>query len=251
MPKGCFIVFEGTDGSGKSTQFQMLYDKLKKFKYQVTKTKEPTHRPIGYLIRNILYENGLGIPEESLALLFAADRIDHIKSVIRPALKEGSIVISDRYVYSSYAYQSKGMQKELDLSWLEQINRFSFPPDIVVFLDISPEEGLDRGNKRVQDHTYFSSLIQQQRIRSIYYKIFNLDKKTLYLDDFEKKSHKKSKDMQIVKMKNTTILKIDAMLSMNKIHELILDYVVKFLENKGISKIDKKDVKPKSLTSFS
>jgi len=252
MPKGCFIVFEGIDGSGKSTQFRMLSENLENAKYEVVRTKEPTpQRPIGKLIREILYENKNNVPEESLALLFAADRIDHINSIIKPALEEGSIVLSDRYVYSSFAYQSKGMQKEIDLTWLSSINRYAIDPDIVVFLDITPEEGLKRGDKRIQDHTYFGSLKQQKRIRSVYYRIFQLDKKYLTLDDFKTRKKKKENNIQITQLNNTVVIRIDSTLSINRINKILLDIIIKYLENEGIARKDDKVTEKKHLTTFS
>ena len=112
--KGCFIVFEGLDGSGKSTQVRDLGSKLQKKKYEVITTQEPTNKNvIGSLLKRILYNNE-SVPDEVLALLFAADRAHHTINTIIPGLEEGSIVISDRYVYSSLAYQSRGMKKRLE-----------------------------------------------------------------------------------------------------------------------------------------
>jgi len=155
MSQGCFIVFEGIDGSGKSEQYGRLTERLKK-DYDVLATAEPTKgMPIGNLIRQVLYGNE-ETSEESLALLFAADRVDHTEKKIKPALEDGKVVISDRYVYSSLAYQSRGMNKELDLDWVKTINRYALEPDVVIFLDITPEEGQKRlanGQIRVKDHT--------------------------------------------------------------------------------------------------
>lgn len=255
MSRGCFIVFEGIDGSGKTAQCEILSEKLKD-EYKVLKTKEPTGSlPIGKLIRKVLLkkEESKDISEESLALLFAADRISHLKKIVIPALKNGSVVISDRYVYSSYAYQSKGMSKEMPLDWIYTINKYAIDPDIVIFLDISPELGQERlfkGQKRVQDHTYFETLIQQQKIRSVYYEVLNFDKKTVDLLNFNKKKKKKER-IEINKMKNTTILRIDGALSKKKIQNTIFKYVSNYLKEKNVPKNDNKDPKGQSLTLFS
>ncbi len=256
MTRGCFIVFEGLDGSGKSTQFRQLSDNLEKENYKVVKTKEPTvNLPVGKLIREILYEKDevREIPGEALALLFAADRIDHISTKVKPALKENSVVISDRYVYSSYAYQSKGMKKEIDLTWLYNINKYAIDPDIVIFLDITPELGQERlrdGQKRVQDHTYFETLVQQQRIRSVYYNIFNLDKNSLNLFNFVGNEENEEKEIKMLKMRNTIIVRIDGSLSREKIGKLIFNFVKTYLENNKIPKADEKGLKTQSLTVF-
>jgi dTMP kinase len=243
MSKGCFIVFEGIDGSGKSEQSRRLKDNLEEKNYKVLYTTEPTrNQPIGKLIRGILSENAL-ISEEALALLFAADRTDHTIRKIAPALKEKAVVISDRYIFSSLAYQSKGMKTELSLMWLKNINRYAINPDIVIYLDISPKIGqkrLDRGQKRLQDHTYFENIIQQEKIQSVYYKIFN----------FEKKINNESKGFQIYNLNGMKVLRINGTLKRNKIEKIIFSFILKYFKEKKIEKNKKRDIKTESLLSF-
>jgi len=177
MSRGCFIVIEGIDGSGKSEQFQRLTKRLKKRGYKLVATREPTKvYPVGRLIEKVLREEAQ-VSEEALALLFAADRADHTERKIKPALEEGAVVVSDRYVHSSLAYQSRGMGKELDLEWIRMINRCALEPDAVIFLDISPEVGqtrLGNGQVRIKDHSYFENISQQKRIRKVYLEVLNL-----------------------------------------------------------------------------
>ena len=249
--KSCFIVFEGIDGSGKTAQSKKLFEKLKKDNYKIIQTKEPTtQRPIGRLIRSILY-NSETVTEEALALLFAADRADHTKRKIIPALNEGAVVISDRYVYSSYAYQAKGMDIELDLKWIKIINRYAQTPDIVVFLDTPPSVGLERlqkGQKRIQDDSYFEDLIKQEKIRSIYYKALNLERKVKNLWEFV--TNIKTQRMQkytIVMSDSAIVLRIEGTLPIKEIHNIIYNYITPYLEKKQVPKIEKNKLENKDL----
>ena len=121
--KGIFIVIEGLDGSGKTTQASFLAKKLEKT-HKVLLTAEPSIGKIGTFIREgCLYEDKR-LPTEAEALLFAADRIEHMHSEIKPALDEGKLVICDRYIYSSLAYQgSAGLKFGLDKN--NQCSRFA------------------------------------------------------------------------------------------------------------------------------
>jgi len=249
--KGCFIVFEGIDGSGKTVQSKKLFEKLKKINYKVIPTKEPTtQRPIGKLIRSILY-NSETVTEEALALLFAADRADHTKRKIIPALNEGAVVISDRYVYSSYAYQAKGMDIELDLKWIKIINRYAQTPNIVVFLDIPPSVGLERlqkGQKRIQDDSYFEDLIKQEKIRSIYHKVLNLERKVKDLWEFETKiKTQRTQKYEIVMSDSAIVLRVDGTLPINEVHNIIYNYITSYLEKKQVPKMEKNKLEHKDL----
>src|SRR5512137_26082 len=102
--KGLFLVIEGLDGSGKTTQTHLLAQKLSK-NYPVNLTAEPSRGKIGTFIRQCCLYEDKRLPIEAEALLFAADRIEHLQKEIKPAIDEGKIVICDRYIYSSLAYQ--------------------------------------------------------------------------------------------------------------------------------------------------
>ena len=141
--KGKFIVFEGIDGAGKSTQAKLLYQFFKKQKKKVFLTSEPTKGVIGKIVRIFLEKkeklNALG-----LQLLFCADRAHHLEKIVFPYLKKGYYVISDRYFFSTIAY---GLLEVRDFSWLYQLNR-KFPlPDITFLLDLPVKEALNRIKK--------------------------------------------------------------------------------------------------------
>jgi dTMP kinase len=248
--KGCFIVFEGLDGSGKSTQVGELETKLQNMKYEVITTREPTKKSaIGGIIERILY-NHTEVPDEVLALLFAADRTFHTINTIRPALERGLIVVSDRYVYSSLAYQSRGMNKKLDVEWLKIINQEAIEPDMVVFLDISPEEGelrLIEGQKRVQDHNFFEKVEKQTRIREGYYEIFDFNKLENFIQD---NNIKFDNGVKISKLNNTEILKIDATLPVKEIREIVGKHVSVLIKKKNLERIVKKQENNGNLKAF-
>lgn len=252
--KGCFIVFEGIDGAGKGVQVTELAKKLRKDRYQLTTTREPTsNRPIGKLILKILY-NSETVSDEALALLFAADRADHTKNKIVPARNRGAIVISDRYVYSSYAYQTKGMNTEIDLEWIKTINKCIIKPDIVIFLDIPPEEGLNRlqkGQKRIQDDSYFEDLLKQEQIRSMYYKILNLKSMDKHQGERKEKTKRVNEEkIKVSKVNGTIVLRIDGMLPAKDIHKIIYKYVKKFLVINKTPKLVKKKILSQGLSHF-
>jgi len=234
---GCFIVFEGIDGAGKSVQVAMLKDKLIKNHYEVTVTKEPTDAgPIGKLIQDILFKDEK-VTNEALALLFAADRADHTRRIIVPALNNGAIVISDRYVYSSLAYQSRGITK-LNLDWLRTINKYIEQPDLVIYLDVPPEIGLQRlkeGQKRVIDDYFFENIKKQWRIKEAYYQILNLEMPVSSLTEFKNNKRKNKNYLQSM-VNGTIVLKIDGTIPKEDIHKQISSFVIPFLRRKKVSK---------------
>lgn len=138
---GLFIAFEGLDGAGTTTQAKLLADRLESEGVPVHLTKEPSEGPVGNLISLVLKRRLVSpsvgrpldpFPDELLALLFAADRIDHLHAEILPKLREGAVVISDRYLLSSYAYQSLGC----DLKWVREVNAHALLPDITFLIDV-------------------------------------------------------------------------------------------------------------------
>jgi len=143
VPNGLFIAVEGIDGSGTTTQTRLLANWLASLGLEVVSTGEPTKGEVGLLIRQLLRDSS--VPAEVDALLFAADRALHTAITIKPALERGAVVISDRYVESSIAYQSSS---GLAMEWVEDINRFALTPDLTIILDVEPSIGL--GRKRSQ-----------------------------------------------------------------------------------------------------
>jgi len=251
MDSGCFIVFEGIDGSGKTEQYFRLVKSLEKRRYEVVQTKEPTaDSPIGKLIRSVLYRQEK-VAEEALALLFAADRADHTERRIRPALVRGAVVVSDRYVHSSLAYQSRGMSRDLDLNWVRSITLYAIQPDMVIYLDVSPEVGqarLSNGQVRVKDHTYFESLAQQERIRSAYYKVLGFENSDLH--DYSGEPGKPEEGARASRVGDSAVLRIDGALPMDEIERIVLRHVTKALKAKGVKTQERKAAVAKSLEQF-
>jgi dTMP kinase len=143
MIGGLFIALEGIDGSGTTTHTRLLSKWLVNKGLEVMQTHEPTNYRIGRLLREILRD--ASVPPAVDALLFAADRVDHTIHRIQPALDQGKIVITDRYIESSVAYQSSsGLQQE----WVFTLNQFALQPDLTILLDIPPEVSLRRKRKQ-------------------------------------------------------------------------------------------------------
>ena len=172
---GKFIVFEGIDGAGKSTQAKLLGKWFEERGYEVVLTKEPTDTAFGKLIRKLVLTggregiiDGARISHEAEALLFAADRAEHVHKLIKPALEGGKVVISDRYFYSSLAYQ---WARGLDLDWLIDLNRFAIKPDLVILLDLPVKESMKRiGSRSIK--TEFDKIVElQKKVRENYLKL--------------------------------------------------------------------------------
>ncbi len=145
MP-GAFVVFEGGDGAGKSTQSRLLADALRARGLEVVVTREPGGTPIGEAIREVLLGAGSdGMAARTEALLFAAARAEHAASLIRPAVARGAVVISDRYLDSSVAYQ--GAARGLGEDRIAELSLWAtedLVPDLTVLLDVAPGVGLGR-----------------------------------------------------------------------------------------------------------
>ncbi|HEX3823729.1 MAG TPA: dTMP kinase [Mycobacteriales bacterium] len=143
---GLFIVFEGGEGAGKSTQVRQLADAVTALGHEVVVSFEPGATPTGARLREILLDpETAGLPPVAEALLYAADRAQHVANVVRPALDRGDVVISDRYVDSSIAYQAGGRRlHEGDVRRLSVLATGGLRPDLTVLLDIPPEVGLTR-----------------------------------------------------------------------------------------------------------
>ncbi|MDE6850446.1 MAG: dTMP kinase [Clostridia bacterium] len=144
--RGKFVTFEGCEGSGKSTQIRLLAEKLTAAGVDLIVTREPGGSDVAEQIRKIILDGGNeNMCDECEALLYAAARIQHLKEIVEPALAAGKLVICDRYVDSSLAYQ--GAARGLGESYVENINSAAlanYPPDLTVFLDIAPDKAFDR-----------------------------------------------------------------------------------------------------------
>jgi dTMP kinase len=144
--RGAFIVFEGVEGAGKGTQIKMAREFLEQQGYEVLVTREPGGTELGEQLRRLILDEELGhMDAHAEAMLFAASRAQHVTSVIRPALEEGKLVLCDRYIDSSVAYQAAGRGlSEQDILTLNVWGTQGLFPDLVILLNLEPEEGLSR-----------------------------------------------------------------------------------------------------------
>jgi len=149
MSNSCFVVFEGGEGCGKSTQAKMLANRLRRLGFRIVLTHEPGGTLLGNKLRRWL-KWGRGVTTQSELFLFLASRSQLVSRVIRPALDRGQIVICDRFDASTFAYQGYG--RGMDLALLENLNSFvtdGVRPDLVVLLDLDAEKGLERKRMRL------------------------------------------------------------------------------------------------------
>lgn len=135
--RGRFIVLEGIDGAGTTTQTDRLVAHLRARGRRASATREPSNGPIGRLLRDLLLgqhrmADGRPVTGNTMALLFAADRLDHLHREVEPLLQEGTDVVSDRYLLSSLAYQAE----ESDRAWVASLARGVRPPDLTILIDI-------------------------------------------------------------------------------------------------------------------
>ena len=190
--KGAFICIEGLDGCGKTTQAKLLAKKLGK-SHNAVYTAEPSRGKIGTYIRNSYLYGEKRLSSVIEALLFAADRIEHIETEVLPTLKQGKLVISDRYVYSSLAYQGA---VGLSLEWIEKINEHALKPDFAVFIDVDPKTVMSRLKPK---KSVMENLETQQKVRKIYLKF--VEKGSLTRINGDKSKNEVAKEVYAVVMK--------------------------------------------------
>ena len=204
--KGLFITIEGTDGAGKSTQIELLTEYLSKKGRDVLVTREPGGTPIGEKIREIILDTeNSEMSDITEAILYAASRAQHVNEKIKPALLEGKIVICDRFVDSSIAYQSsaRGISREL----IEDINKYAvcgITPDITLYFDITPEEGIKRKKN-----------------------MHELDRIEKEKEDFHKRVYEGYKNL--LKLYPERIKRVDASQSISDVHKQVIEYINKIL----------------------
>ncbi len=162
--QGIFICIEGLDGSGKTTHAQRLVRNLQKCGIDSVYTTEPSKGELGTFIRETILEGKNRVPRVMEALLFAVDRVEHLEKDVKPDLKEGKVVVSDRCVYSSFAYQGAA---GLDLKWIEEINKFALPPDLILYIDVPPEVVVKRIRRK---KSVMERLETQRRVQKVYMK---------------------------------------------------------------------------------
>jgi thymidylate kinase len=160
LKKGIFIVIEGIDGAGITTNSRLLVDWLNENQFNALYTKEPTDSPIGKLIRGYL-KSSSDLDPYLMALLFTADRSLHVKNFIIPNLELGKIIVCDRYFYSTLAYQSV---HGVDFNLIYKMNK-NFPqPNLVLLLDVKPETAIKRkhGDKEFYENLDFLNDIRKK-----------------------------------------------------------------------------------------
>lgn len=203
--KGLFITFEGVEGSGKSTQIDLLAEFLSENGYKVVKTREPGGTTIGDKIRKIvLNPEFTEMDFKAEALLYAANRAQHVAEVIKPALEKGKVILSDRYIDSSLAYQSFG--RGLDQKKVEMISRWAtddLEPDLTILLDIPADEGLERTESSLADRIEQEDIGFHERVSKGFLKL-------------AKKLHKRIKVINATK-------------DMDQIHQEVVKLVQKLL----------------------
>lgn len=145
---GLFVVFEGGEGAGKTTQRDELALRLPRFRREVVCTREPGGTMLGQRIRALVLDPTLAVSPRAEALLFAADRAEHVNTVIRPALARGAVVLCDRYVDSSIAYQGAGRGLGRAVEVMSAWATDGLMPDLTVLLDVEPLKGLTRVQQR-------------------------------------------------------------------------------------------------------
>ena len=172
---GLFVVFEGGDGVGKSTQVVELVSRLRSRRIEPVVTRQPGGTPIGEKLRELLLDPGHPeLTARTEALVYAADKAQHVEEVILPALAQGKVVVCDRYVDSMIAYQGAG--RVLDLAEVEQVARWAtggLRPDLTVLLDIDPAEAV--ANIRQQDRLEAAGLDFHRRAREHFLRLAGED----------------------------------------------------------------------------
>ncbi|HBM75598.1 MAG TPA: dTMP kinase [Clostridiaceae bacterium] len=205
MGKGYFISIEGSDGSGKSTQIKLMKEYFASKGFEVVESREPGGTRIGEKVRNIILDNeNVEMSPVTEALLYAASRAQHVTEVIRPCLKQGKVIICDRYIDSSIAYQ--GVGRGLGIDVVSKINSVAIQgimPDLTVFFDIDPEVAL---NRKIEDG--------------------KADRLELEKLEFHKKVYKGYKQIAST---NSRIKIIDASRSVMEIHKDVVNIIDEFL----------------------
>lgn len=224
--KGYFIVFEGGEGSGKSTQMRLLVQNLKDRRLPLVVTKEPGGSEIGEKVRDILLNpSHTKLSHRAELLLYEADRAQHIDEVIRPSLRAGKIVVSDRFADSSTVYQ--GICRGFGRQWVETLNYFAtggLVPDLVLLLDISEDIGRKRILNRIKDDVWLKGMSRKVKIN-------RLDR----LDREKKAFHAKVRKgfLQLAKLYPRRFVVIDAGQALEQVTEDVQTAVNKRLEARG------------------
>jgi dTMP kinase len=210
---GAFITFEGIDGCGKSTQLRLLAGELRVRGMQVVATREPGGTPLGKKLRAALLDVQEQVDPLSELLVFAADRAQHVRKHLLPALKGNEIVLSDRYADATAAYQGAG--RGFDAKLIEEIVELAtggLKPDLTLLFDLSVDDAEVRTRRRVAS------------------------KRTDRLDSEDREFHVRVRDayLEIAKASPDRFRIIDARGSVDETHRMVMDIVIPFLQERGL-----------------
>lgn len=164
VKEGLLVAIEGLDGAGKTTVAKKLVEKLKELGYKAVYTYEPFSSPFSEALKKYIEEAG-EVEAEIETLAMALDRLFHVKKVIEPLLKDGCIVITDRYIHSSLAYQGA---RGIDIEWIKTVNRYAIEPDLVIYLKVPLEIALERIKKKESKWKYFEDVNRLKKVQEIY-----------------------------------------------------------------------------------
>ncbi|MEM1526361.1 MAG: dTMP kinase [Ignisphaera sp.] len=162
--EGILVAIEGIDGAGKTTVAKKLVEKLKELGYNAVYTYEPFSSPFSEALKKYIEEAG-EVEAEIETLAMALDRLFHVKKVIEPLLKNGYIVITDRYIHSSLAYQGA---RGIDIEWIKTVNKYAIEPDLVIYLKVPLEVALERIKKKESKWKYFEDVNRLKKVQEIY-----------------------------------------------------------------------------------
>jgi dTMP kinase len=189
--KGIFICIEGLDGSGKTTHAYRLVRNLQMKGFDAIYTTEPSRGILGQFIRGTILDQKKRVPMVVEAVLFAVDRLEHFEKDVKPALVLGRVVVSDRCVYSSLAYQGAA---GLDLEWIENINRFAIPSDLTFYLKVLPEDAVKRIRRK---KSVMERLETQRKVEEVYMKFVD-DGKLVVIEGNRKKREVEQNILNVV-----------------------------------------------------
>src|SRR5437868_10604314 len=210
---GAFITFEGIDGCGKSTQLRILASELRVRRVEVVTTREPGGTSLGKKLRAALLDVDEQVDPLAELFVFAADRAQHVRQHLLPALAANKVVLSDRYADATVAYQGagRGFDRAL-IQELVQLATGGLKPDLTLLFDLSVPESAVRTRKRVQN------------------------KRTDRLDKEDAEFHTRVRNayLEIAKREPERFRVIDARGSVNETHQVVLNIIMPFLENRGI-----------------
>jgi dTMP kinase len=210
---GAFITFEGIDGCGKSTQLRLLASELRMRGLEVVSTREPGGTTLGKLIRNLLLDPQMEVDPLAELLLFAADRAQHVRTLLRPAIESGSVVLSDRYADATAAYQGAG--RNFTPEMIAEVIRLAtagLKPDLTLIFDLAVAEGLSRTHRRTTE----------------------TDNRKDRLDAEDAAFHTRVRNayLQLARDEPERVRVIDAGGSITETHDRVIEVVIPFLESR-------------------